>query len=190
MDVRLITIMTDLSEDPIINAVHNGIKRGIRVTLDNDCLGSAVILILCGIDAMAYLDMPDGQNKVKRSDFVKWAERYIKFPCQEQLTGLDLYGARCAMLHNYGIVSDLSLKGKCRQIGYMSKSFPEVRFAPNVSKEVVFVSVPALADVFFSGVDIFLVDLFADEKRASIGEQRIKELVQAFPYKKENTGAV
>ena len=108
--------MTDLSTDPLINAVHNGIKRGIRVALENDCLGSAVILILSGIDAMAYVGMPAGQEDVTRNDFITWVERYIKFSCSEQLSGWDLYGARCAMLHSYGTASDLSRKGKCRQM--------------------------------------------------------------------------
>jgi hypothetical protein len=79
--------MTELNRDPIINAIHNGIKRGIRVTLQNNCVGSAVILILSGIDAMAFLEMPAGQDDVTRNDFVTWVERYIKFPCKEQLTG-------------------------------------------------------------------------------------------------------
>jgi hypothetical protein len=179
--------MTDLSRDPIINAVHNGIKRGIRVALENDCLGSAVILILSGIDAMAYIAMPASQDDVTRSDFVRWAEQYVKFPCREQLTGLDLYGARCAMLHNYGTASELSRKGKCRQVGYMDKSVPEVRFNPVVSNGLVLVSVPALADAFFAGVDKFLVDLFADKKKASVAEQRLKKLVQAMPLKKDCT---
>lgn len=52
--------LTNLSEAPIINAVHNGIKRGIRVALENDCLDSAVILILSGIDAMAYIRCQPG----------------------------------------------------------------------------------------------------------------------------------
>lgn len=182
--------ITDLRRDPIINAVHNGIKRGIRLTLENECLGSAVILILSGIDAMAYLAMPANQDNVTRSDFVRWVERYIKFPCMEQLNGVDLYGARCAMLHNYGVASDLSRKGKCRQVGYMDKSVPEVRFDPNVSKNLVLVSVPALADAFFSGVDKFLVDLFLDKKKAPVAEQRLKKLVQAIPVKQENPGAV
>ena len=111
----------DLSQDPVINAVHNGIKRGIRVALENDCLDSAVVLILSGIDAMVYITMPAGQDDVTRDDFVKWAEQYIKFPCSEQLTGLDLYGARCAMLHSYSTASKLSREGECRQVGYMSK---------------------------------------------------------------------
>lgn len=182
--------MTDLSRDPIINAVHNGIKRGIRVALENDCLGSAVILILSGIDAMAYIAMPASQEDVTRTDFARWTEQYIKFPCSEQLTGLDLYGARCAMLHNYGTASDLSRKGKCRQVGYMDKSVPEVRFNSAVSKDLVLVSVPALADAFFSGLDKFLVDSFADKMKASVTEQRLKNLVQAMPFEKDRTDAI
>jgi len=182
--------MTDLSQDPVINAVHNGIKHGIRVALENDCLDSAVILILSGIDAMAYVAMPAGQYDVTRDDFVKWAEQYIKFPCSEQLTGLDLYGARCAMLHSYGTASKLSREGKCRQVGYMDKSVPEVRFAPNVSNDLVLVSVPALAEAFFSGVDKFLIHMFEDKKKAPIAEQRLKNLVQAIPLKMENTDVV
>ena len=182
--------MAELSRDPIINAIQNGIKRGIRITLENNCLGSAVILILSGIDAMAYLEMPVDQNDVIRSDFVRWVERYIKFPCKEQLTGLDLYGARCAMLHNYGTASDLSRKGRCRQVGYMDKSVPEVRYDPKVSKDVVFVSVSALADAFFSGVDKFLVDLFLDSKKAPVAEQRLQKLVQAIPFQQERPGTV
>ena len=182
--------ITDLSRDPIINAVHNGIKQGIRTMLEHDCLGSAVILILSGIDAMAYIAMPAKQDDVTRRDFVRWVEQYIKLPCSEQLTGLDLYGARCAMLHNYGVASDLSRKGKCRQVGYMDKSVPEVRFNPNVSKDLVLVSVPALADAFFSGVDKFLVDLFADRNKAPIAELRLKNLVQAIPFKKASASAV
>ena len=182
--------MTDLTTDPIINAVHSGIKRGIRTALESDCLGSAVILILCGIDSMAYLDMGASQEEVTRTDFVRWTEKYIKFPCKEQLTGWDLYGARCAMLHNYGIGSDLSRRGKCRQVGYMSQSVPEVRFDPDVSKDLVLVSIPALGDAFFSGVDKFLVDLFADPKKAPIAEKRLKNLVQAIPFQKERTDAV
>lgn len=177
--------MADLRQDPIINAVHNGMKRGIRVALENDCLGSAVILILSGMDTMAYLSMPDGQTDVHRSDFVKWAEQYITFPCTEQLTGWDLYGARCAMLHSYGIASKLSREGTCRQIGYLDKAIPEVRFKPAVSKKLVLVSVPALADAFFRGIDQFLIDVFADKNKASIAEGRLKHLVQAFPTKKK-----
>jgi hypothetical protein len=170
--------MNSIERDPIIHAIYGGIKRGIQVAIENGCFESAVILILSGIDSMAYLSMPSSQQDVKRDDFVKWAERYIKFPCKNQLTGLDLYGARCAMLHSFGVVSDLSRTGQCRKVGYMDKSTPEVRYDATIDKDFVLVSVTALAGAFYSGIDEFLVGLFADKKKAEVAEKRLKSFVQ------------
>lgn len=173
--------MVDLSRDPVINAIHNGIKRGVRVSIENECFGSAVILILSGIDSMAYLGMPEGQEDVSRSDFVNWAERYIRFPCNQQLAGLDLYGARCAMLHSFSAVSALSRQGKCRVIGYMDRSIPEIRDDPKIAAHFVLVSIAALADAFFAGIDQFLVDVFKDRERAKLVEGRMRRLVHCLP---------
>lgn len=177
--------MTDLRRDPIINVVNNGIKRGIRVAIENECFGAAVILIYSGIDAMAFLGMPESQMDVTREDFIKWSERYIHFSCKEQLTGLDLYGARCSMLHNYSVFSRLSREGKCRTIGYMNKSTPEVRYNPAVDSSLVLVSVPALAEAFFRGMDQFLIDLFSDSSRKRITEERFSYLVHELPYREK-----
>jgi hypothetical protein len=172
--------MPTFKNDPITNAIYDGIKRGIQVAINNRCFGSAVKLIFSGIDTMAYLSMPANQEDVGRKDFVSWVERYIKFPCKEQLTGLDLYAARCAMLHTYGARSKLSREGKCRMVCYMDKGIPEIRSKPHVN-DLVIVSVPALADSFFRGIDEFLVNLFANTKKAAIAEERLKELMKEIP---------
>jgi hypothetical protein len=39
---------------------------------------------------MAFLGMPENQIDVTRQDFIQWVDRYIHFPCKEQLSGLDL----------------------------------------------------------------------------------------------------
>lgn len=174
--------MTDLQRDPVINVVHNGIKQGIRVALQNNCLPSAIILIYSGIDTMAYLTMPAGQEDVTRDDFVRWAERYIRFPCKEQLSGLDLYGARCGMLHTHGVTARLTREGKCRMLGYVDSSSPEVSYNPTVSKDLVIVSGNGLAEAFFRGVDEFLVDVFADKAQAPLVEARLKKCVHTLPY--------
>jgi hypothetical protein len=174
--------MANLSRDPVINVVHNGIKRGIRVALENECYAAAVILIYSGIDTMAYLSMPAGQEDVRQKDFIEWADKYIRFPCKERLTGLELYGARCGMLHSYSITSRRSREGKCRQIGYVDQSVPEVCYNPAVSTELVLVSVRALVEAFFNGTDRFLIDVFSDKERAKIAEQRFKTLVHQLPF--------
>jgi hypothetical protein len=176
-------IIKGIERDPISKAIYGGIKRGILVAIENNCLASAVILILSGMDTMAALGMPKEQLDVTRDDFVKWAERYIKFPCEDQLTGLDLYGARCAMLHCFGVVSKLSRTGQCRMVGYMDDNDPEVKYSPEVDKDLVLVSVAGLAEAFFNGVDQFLVDVFADKKRAEVAEERLSWLMQEYPRK-------
>jgi hypothetical protein len=170
--------MNSIERDPVINAIYGGIKRGIQVAIENECFDSAVILILSGIDSMAFLSMPGNQQDVRRDDFVKWVDRYIKFPCDEQLTGLDLYGARCAMLHTFGVVSDLSRKGLCRMLAYMDHSVPEIIYNQSAAKDLVLVSVTALAEAFYRGLDQFLVDLFCDKEKAKIAEQRLSWFVQ------------
>ena len=174
--------MTDFAQDPIINAINGGIRRGIQTTVENKCFGSAVILIYAGIDAMAYLDMPDGQEDVKKIDFIQWSDRYIRFPCQEQLSGADLYGARCGMLHNYSVYSRMTKSGECRKIGYADKMVPEVGLGPAVAKDVVIVSVTGLAEAFSQGLDQFLVDVFSNSNRALLAEQRMKNFIHYFSF--------
>jgi hypothetical protein len=173
-----------MEKDPIRKAIYGGIKKGIQVTVENNCYGSAVILIFSGIDSMAFLNMPESQTDVKRTDFIDWVDRYMKFPCKEKLTGADLYGARCAMLHTYGVVSKMSRDGKCRMVGYMSESVPEIRFNPGVNKNFVLVSVPALAESFYKGIDEFLVNLFTNKEKVRVAEDRLKWFVQELPVTK------
>lgn len=172
--------MTALIRDPIINVINEGIKRDIRVALDNKCYRAATILIYAAMDAMAYLGIPESQEEVGKADFITWAAAHIRLPGKEQLTGEDLYGARCAMLHAYGVRSRMSRGGRCRLIGYMDKSNPPLRYNATVSQELVLVSVPALADALFAGIDRYLVAIFSDKRRGALVEERLKGLVHAL----------
>jgi hypothetical protein len=174
--------MSDVTKESIANVIHAGIKHGIEVLLEQKCYGSAVILIYAGIDAMAFLSLPEGRQDVIGDDFIRWAEQYIHFPCQEQLTGLDLYGARCGMLHNYSVMSRLSRQGKCREIGYVDQSDPELIYNPHTARDLVMVSITGLAEAFFKGVDRFIIDVFGDPIRAPLARKRLGQLVHSVPY--------
>ncbi len=75
----------------------------------------------------------------------------------------------------------MSSEGSCRKIGYMDESVPEVRYDPSKSKDLVMVSVPALKDAFFEGIDKFLVDAFADKTKRVIVESRLRTFIQKLP---------
>jgi hypothetical protein len=173
---------SDLGRDPIVNVVHNGIKRGIRVALDNECWMAVVTLTLSGMDTMAYLGMPAGRHDVSPTDFITWAGRYIRFEGPHQLSGVDLYGARCGVLHAYRTASRLSRQGKCRQILYKyQRGGVPVHYRPDINAEVMVVSVEALVESFFRGVDQFLVDLFKDKSRGAAADQRFQGMFHIVP---------
>ena len=178
--------MTDFKHDPVVNVIQNQIKKSIRVALDNNCYGAALILLYSGIDMMASLTMPPSQQDVYAKDFVAWVDRYIRFPCEEQLRGDDLYGARCGVLHTYTPYSAKSRKGQSRLIAYADKMVPEVRYQPAINQDLVIVSVEGLVQAFFRGIDECLVNLFSSKETAQIAESRLQELMQTYPVPKND----
>ena len=177
----------DLSTDPLHNLVHRQVKRSIQLLVEAECWSPALQLVYAGIDTMAWLGAPPTQDNVTRKDFIAWASRYVQFPGREQLTGEDLYGARCAILHQHAAESDLSRQGKCRIVGYyVGDSAPPVIFKAKVDPMMVLVSVTGVVDAFFRGVDSSLVDLFADPKKARVAEQRLQSVTIELPYDSGN----
>ena len=173
--------MPDLTRDPIVNVVHQGIKRDIRLLLEHGGLRGALLLTLSAVDTMAYLWMDDGKDEVTRQDFIAWADRYVQFPYVEAVSGLELYAARCAALHNYGTEAALTREGRCRQILWMSRARPEIIFDPAKRADLVMVSIPALAEVCLRGIDRFLVETYSDSRRAERADRRFRKMMHVLP---------
>lgn len=170
----------DFSSDPLINAVYQGIKRGIQVTYDNQCVGSCVILIYCGMDAMTFLSMPANQSDARGQDFVVWAAQYViphlKYGTNE-ITGEELYSARCAMVHTYTMESAKTRQG-VRVMGYQFDGG-----LPIVSdSSAILIRVDYLREAFYSGINKFLMEEFADSGKRPILETRLRKLMNTIPY--------
>jgi hypothetical protein len=89
---------------------------GIEVCLEKKLVRSALILIYAGIDAVAWLDSMD--TDATRSSFLVWVDNYLLKVKPLGCTALDLYAARCGLLHTLTPDSRLSSEGKVRQILY------------------------------------------------------------------------
>jgi len=174
--------MTAFSRDAITNVIQNGVKRDIDILLANKAYRGALVLIYAGIDFLARLSMPPQKTKVTRDHFIAWAERYIQFPCRDQLTGLDLYAARCGVLHTYSADSDLTVAKKARRIGYGDNMKPEVRHERLDNADFTLVSIHGLRDAFYKGIDACLVDIFASPARAAAAEARLQETFHELPF--------
>ena len=133
--------------------------------LDKKFNRATLVLLYSGMDSMAFMSLPAGQDGVTRKDYIAWVEKYLRFPCAEQVTGLDLYAARCGLLHTFTPESDLSRNKRARPIVYINHRTPEISYDPNEPENIVVMSVEGLYNSFFTGVQKFLSDLHADKNR-------------------------
>ena len=173
------------ASDPLINAIYQGIRRGIQVAYDNECFGACLILTYCGIDAMSYMDMPAGQAEVHGEDFIRWAGRYLSPNLSNQatrITGDELYSARCAVVHTYTVESRKTKSGSARTIGYVIGGNQSIVWDPKVASDMVLIRLETLRDAFFTAIDKFLMEAYADKQKQPILETRLRKLLNAIPY--------
>ncbi|TAM55448.1 MAG: hypothetical protein EPN53_02880 [Acidobacteria bacterium] len=174
--------MSDLRADPLMNVVHHGIKGPIRLLLEHDFFEAGLKLVFAGIDAMAFLGLPDGAVEVTGADFIAWCDNYLHLPGSEPVSSLELYGARCGLLHCHSGESRSRRQGTARLIQWTNKGVP-VLYRPDIDANLVFVSVQALVESFFEAVDRFLVELFREPGRAAVADARLQNM---FVYRRQD----
>lgn len=175
------------ADESLYNVLLNGIIKDIDGAWERKSHRATLILLYCGIDAMAHLTMPAGKDKATRADFVAWSEKHLHFrdadkkPTQT-LPGLELYAARCALVHTYSTEADLHKEGKVtRQIGYGDEMLPEVQDSTEV-KHLVMVSIRGLVDAFSCGVAATIQDIKGDDARRQLFAARLEKMVHELPF--------
>src|SRR6185295_5604635 len=90
------------------------LSKGVDACLDNKLIGPALILIYSAIDTAGWLDSNDQSST--RNSFIDWTNRYLLSTGALSCTALDLYAARCGLLHTFTPNSKLSSDKKARRI--------------------------------------------------------------------------
>jgi len=172
-----------MSDNYYKDIILDGICSDIKKARDNTILAGSVILTLSAIDAMSFLAMPLGQKKVHRRDYVNWVEKYMKTDPKQpyQYKGIDLYGARCGIVHRYGVKSRLSEKGQCKIFAYHNGS--EHIYNPKVDGNFVLISIRRFTNDFFDAVEEFLQDMIIDKNVKSRVDSRILGLFRVAKNK-------
>jgi hypothetical protein len=101
------TVPTPLSSEEVdeagrgLNTKIRAVVSAVDASLASGLWEPTLILLYATIDAMAWLDRPDGQDDVHADDFIAWVDTYLfpdsGLPC----SGADMYGARCGFLHSH-----------------------------------------------------------------------------------------
>ncbi len=92
----------------------------VRECLDRRQLLPALMLIYALIDAIAWSASAKQRNTTEAT-FVDWVERWLLpdlLAAGIDVTGRDLFAARCGVLHRMAPDSDLAARGAARKIAY------------------------------------------------------------------------
>jgi hypothetical protein len=173
------------SKDPLVNAIYQGVKKGIEVTFDSECYGPCLILIYCGMDTMSYLSMPPSHTEVCSGDFIRWGGKYLSPKLSNsstQITGEELYAARCGVVHTYGVESRKTKMGNVRMIGYSVGGKIAIAYDPKIDGTLVMLRLETLRDAFFKAIDEFLMESYADSQRRATIEARLQTLLNTKPF--------
>jgi hypothetical protein len=136
---------------------------------------AALAMVYVGLDTMALLACPVGQQSQTRSDFIAWVDRYLKADpgAEYRYEGIDVYAARCAVLHSYGSVA--ALHGGAnppRKFGYTDngphRKDDTARFA--------LISVAVLIHDFSKAMEIFVSEIRTDPELKRRVDSRIQSL--------------
>lgn len=168
-------------EDPIRHVLRDGLIRDIAMAMRSGSVRAALIQVYCGIDAMAHLSLPEGQEKATRKDFMAWVTKYLPMVKDGLLTAEDVYGARNGLVHTYTSLSEFVSTGKARQLGYINRHTERVLFDESKDPNFAIVNVEALVNEFAGACDAFLRDALADPARRPTLQRRLGDLLIQVP---------
>jgi hypothetical protein len=152
--------------------------QAIGVCLDSGFPEAALALMYSAIDTLAFLGAPTDIKDSRREDFIQWCDQYIvPFPsASDSVAGIDLYGARCGVLHQSSAVSRLGRQAKAREIWYEFKGQSAVNPMLNAAHLPIQLDVVMLFSTLQQGASAFLADLKRDSARLTNAEERGKQL--------------
>jgi hypothetical protein len=162
-----------------INALQQLIIA-IDLCFEKGLVAPTLALLFSGIDTMAWLGLPDDQEDVTRDEFIRWADRYLLPESGILCTALDLYSARCGILHSMTAESRAIRTGNAKRVFYAwgTHRFEDLQQILNrIGEPIVALQVDALIKAFRIAIDKFVE---ASEHDADLGRRINSRLNKVF----------
>lgn len=137
--------------------------RAIGTCLDAGLAEAALALIYSGIDTFGLLAAPPAIEDAGSDTFKQWCEKYILPRVQPleggPVTAIDLWAARCGVLHTSTPLSALERAGKAHQIWYRLNGSAGVNLIMNTALPPLGIDIQNLATAFKEGGIACITDI-------------------------------
>ena len=154
--------------DKLLRALDDS-RRAVHLCLDDQLWLPALILVYALLDALAWVGKRGGsQPDVTRDDFIRWCDRYLLVPPSATFSAVDLYAARCGLVHSNTAESRLMRQGQARPVWYDLPTGQSLVPIRTVSSQMpVIIPVQGLVDAVFRAAEsLFVAAVDADRELA------------------------
>lgn len=169
---------------PILTRALEQLIAAIQVRLEKKLNTPALLLLYSGIDIVGWLHADDPTNPV-RNRFIEWVDTYLLQARPLQCTSLELYAARCGLVHSFSPDSGLTERGEARKIVYAwgTSNFRTLEEMIAVAKMGGYVAVQleTLVEAFALGVNQFLKELDLDPMESARVQKRAQKFFISLP---------
>lgn len=162
-----------------------GLVAEIKRCEDAGATPAAVAMAFICIDTMAFLALPAGNDKQGRTDFIAWVDAYLKGHEDQpyQYRGIDVYAARCALLHAYGTEADFHQQyPEAKKFGYHDGG--KHAYDPAVDERMVIVGTASFLNDVRLAVGAFLEACKANSALRFRVEDRLPRVLSTFPVQR------
>lgn len=144
-----------------------GLNEAIGGCLERKQFLPALILIYAGIDIVASAERH--QSEGTKASFTRWVDSYLSPNKALGCTAVELYAARCGILHTSTADSNLSRAGKARKIYYAWGNASASDLSETANRlgttDVVAVHIGELRDAFRQAALKWTAEVLADPVR-------------------------
>lgn len=158
----------------------------IQWNVQSDRYLAAAQLLLNAVDIISGLTRPAHQEDTTRKEFIAWADKFMSLKGNKyQLTGTDIYAARCGFSHGYTPHPKLVREGKAKTLSYVDASTMPVMTDDG---SLIIVSLKHLKEAFTEGLIATMKEINSSVELSTLVNPRLDAMfyTENLPEKFQN----
>ena len=159
------------------------ILKSIGLCMEKKHILPALMLTYSAIDIVGGLERKKGEGT--KASFIRFVDGYLLRAKPLGCTALELFGARCGILHAAAAESDLFKKGKVRMVIYAWGKGDVEKIRKSTERleryDIVAVHVSDLVEAFRDGLANYLDKVYEDEDRIKLVEMNAEKIFSLMP---------
>jgi len=179
-------VTDELSIEQMVQRHMLSTIEAMGLMLSKHLYGHYLVVVYSTIDALGLLDAPAVQMSSSSNSFKAWVAKYLLPNLQPKCTELEIWAARCAVLHTFTTESDLSREGKARELQYFLADGEAAREFSSMTSQIdggahVAVHLLALGKAFVTGMQQFVPALLTNCNSSLPHANRLRNVLQNYP---------